>query len=534
MRIITIIAVLFVFGCTPKIHKNFQNNRYVLDYSVHIINDPLQLYFKTPADIEYVSDRRQLKQIIRNTRMNLDNKVLVYGKSQLPPYYEFFVTVGNYSEENNHNGIEYDTVVSGKEISFIGNPIGNSSTSLRKDLEDAFKSLEIGSDYRKEISTVMDVVSRYRHSNKFLHGLDQVQQFPAYDASEKWAKFQMEITFASFLGENEIYKDLLDQFEAGYKPQDSIRAIIREHAIFDSEAIDEIITQAKKHKILMINENHFYPNQRLLIIELLPRLKAIGYSKLALEALGKDQDSVLNKNNAYPDMETGFYTHEQNFSNLIRKAKALGFEFVAYENRAGKDREAGQAENLYNKTFGKELNSKVVVLAGIDHILEKTTKSGTVRMAKVFKDHYNIDPLTISQTHLSYYARYFGKKYVLTKSDHFKSKKLNSVDYHLLNNNAIDFSQWDSSYNYKNENDTKVQVALFYGSEIKNKTDYHHKIPYFTILVEKGDKLKVPINTQEKTFLYTFDAQGNRLDKIVISASNEELSETQEAEHVWR
>ena len=518
-KVIIIAPLLLLLGCTPGIHKHFQDNRYVLNYGVHIINEPLQLYFKTPADIEYIRDKRKLKKIIRNTPVNLENKVLVYGHSKLPPYYEFFVTIGNNIEENKDNAIEYDTVVASKNIRFIGNPIGKSSISLKKDLKDAFMSLEVGSDYRKEISTVMDVVKKYRHSNKFLHALDQIQQFPAYDASEKWAKFQMEITFASFLGENKIYKDLLDQFEAGYKPKDSIKVIIQGHALFDSEAINEIVEKAKEHQVLMINENHFYPNQRLLVTQLLPKLKAIGYTKLALEALGKNQDSILNRNNAYPDIRTGFYTHEQNFSNLIRKAKILGYEFIAFENRGGKDRELGQAANLYNKTVGKDLNSKVIVLAGMDHILEKPTKSGKVRMAKIFKDRYNIDPLTISQTHLSYYRRYFHKKYVLIKSDNFKSEKLNSVDYHLLNNSSLDYSQWDSSYTYKNENGTKVQVALFYGSEIKSKTDYHNKIPYFTTLVEKGDKLKVPINTQEKTFLYTFNSKGNRLDKIIIPAS---------------
>lgn len=523
MKRLFIVAVLLVLGCSPNIHKKFSENRYVYDYGIHIINDPLQLYFKTPADIEYVSDRRRLKKIIRNTSVHLGDKVLVYGKSQLPPYYEFFVTVGNNNEQKIHNVIEYDTAIAGKNIQFIGNPIGNTSTSLKKDLRHAFQSLEVGSEYRKDISTVMDVVKNYRLSNKFLHALDQIQQFPAYDASEKWAKFQMEITFASFLGENKIYNELLDQFEAGYKSQDSIRTIIKQHAIFNSEAIDEIIAQAKTHKILMINENHFYPNQRLLIVDLLPRLKAIGYYKLALEALGKGQDSVLNRNNAYPDMETGFYTHEQNFSNLIREAKALGFEFVAYENREGNDRELGQAINLYNETFGKDFNSKVVVLAGIDHILEKTTKSGILRMAKIFKERYNIDPLTISQTHLSYYRRYFDKEYVLISSDYFEGHKLNSVDYHLLNNDVIDFSHWDSSYNYKNQNNTKVQLALFYGSEINGETDYHHKTPYFTTVVEKGERQKVPINSHEKTFLYSLDAKGNRLDKVVIPASIEEL-----------
>lgn len=520
-KIVTITSLLLLVACSPAIHHNFSDNRYISDYGIHIINDSLRLYFKTPGDIDYTTDKRQLRKIIRKSPLQLKNPVLAYGKSNLPPYYEIFVTIGNNTDAKRSNTFQYDTVVSGKLIRFIGNPLSTSSLSLRKDLENAYNSLEIGIDYRKEISTVMDVVKKYRHSNKFYHVLHQVQQFPSYDDSEKWAKFQMEITFASFLGENESYYELLNQFEEGYKPQNSIKETIQERGIFDTEALSEIIEQAKKSSVLMINENHFYPNQRLLVTDLLSRLKAVGYTQLALEALGDRQDSVLNQKNAYPNMKTGFYTHEQNFGNLIRKAKALGYEFVAYENQDGKDRELEQAVNLYNKTIGKDSRNKVVVLAGIDHILEKPTESGTVRMAKIFKDRYNIDPLTISQTHLSYYRRYFKKKYVLIKSEHFESNKLNSVDYHLLNNRQTDFSQWNSRYNYKNENDRKVQVALFYGKEVGSKTDYHDDIPYFTTLVEKAGKLKLPINTWEKTLLYSFDEQGQRLEKIIIPAINE-------------
>lgn len=508
-----------MLGCSPKIHKNFQDNRYIYNYGCHIINDPLQLYFKTPADFDYVSDKQQLKEILRNSRLNFKNKVLVYGKTNIPPYYKIYVTVGSKTEDQNKFPVLFDTIITGKKIQFIGEPIGNSSISLNKDLKAAFRSLEVGSGYRNKIATVIDVVNKYRRSNKFLYALDQIGQFPAYDKSEEWLKFQMELTFASFLGENETYKSLLKEFEEHYTPKDSIKQTIRDHALFNSEVIDEIVESAKGHKVLMINENHFYPNQRLLVTELLPKLKAIGYSKLALEALGKGQDSILNLKNAYPDMETGFYTHEQNFGNLIREAKDLGYDFVAYENRKGDKRELGQAENLYKKTFQLAPEEKVLVLAGIDHILEKVTSSGTERMAKIFKDRYDIDPLTISQTHLSYYRRYFEKKYVLIKSDHFKSKKLNSVDYHLLNNSSLDLSQWNSSFSYENKNDTNVQVALFYGSEIDNKTDYHHKIPYFTTLVKEGEQKRLPVNSEETIFLYSFDAKGNRLDKIIIPPS---------------
>ncbi|MEI2421091.1 hypothetical protein V6O07_12530, partial [Arthrospira platensis SPKY2] len=123
--------------------------------------------------------------------------------------------------------------------------------------------------------------------------------------------------------------------------------MILNNSVQNSYVLDTIIEKAKNHRIIMINENHYYPNHRLLVTELLPKLKEIGYTHLALEALGKSQDSILNLPNSYPTLNSGFYTSEQNFANLIRKAKELNFKFVAYENHyENKNREFTQAENL--------------------------------------------------------------------------------------------------------------------------------------------------------------------------------------------
>jgi len=255
-----------------------------------------------------------------------------------------------------------------------------------------------------------------------------------------------------------------------------------------------------------------------LVSELLPKLKATGFSYLALETLDVKQDSLLNLKNAYPTLETGFYTSEQNYANLIREAKALGFQFVAYENRDNsKDREIEQAENLYNKTFKINPSAKVVVLAGIDHILEKPTPRGKSWMATVFKEKYNIDPLTISQTHLIAYRKQFQCEYCLIDSKYFKNDRLNSVDFLLLNNKNIFQNNWDSTFPYQNIADFDVQVALFYASEIDEIYDYHKRVPYYTTTLKKGGKYNLPIKKGQKIYLYTYDKNGNRVDKKTIT-----------------
>ena len=440
MNKLTLISIVLLFcGCSPQISKYFEKNNYIRNYSIHIVNDSLQLYFKSPADIIYTTDKKELKKVIRNTNFKIKDSVLVYGKTDEPPY-EYFVTVSTNRKQNYpKNIVVFDTLINNHTIQFIGNPLTeNSSRTLEIDLKNIFKSLEVGKSYRKEIITVMDIVKKHQNSNKYFAILNEISEFPTYDKQEEWMKLQMELTYSSFLGENKFYENYLDKLESRIKPNDTISKIIKKHLETGSKVIDTIIKEAGKHKIVMINENHFYPNHRLLISDLLVGLKEIGYTYLALETLDIKQDSLLNIENSYPTLKTGFYTSEQNYSNLIRKAKELGYEFIAYENTDNnKNRELGQAENLYNKTFKLNPNSKVLVLAGIDHILEKPTQKGKEWMATIFKQKYNIDPLTISQTHLNSYRKNTEATYGIINSKFFNNDKFKSVDYLVLNNKSI-------------------------------------------------------------------------------------------------
>ena len=513
-----IILLLILTGCSPKISEHFEQNRYIS--GSFVINDSLQTYFKTPGDFDFVTNRKALKKVLRKNNYHFKNKVLFYGKTYIPPFYEYFITVGNnLSFEKPKQYIVFDTVIGKDKFSFFGKPDKNEGTkSLKIDLQRTFQSLEVGKGYRKDISSIMEVVNRYENSNKFYSALNEIIEYPSYDRQEEWLKLQMELTFSSFLGNNDYYEKFRNELESNFKPNDTITNIIKSESVNNFAAIEKIIDEAKNHQIIMINENHFFPNHRLLVSELLPKLKATGFSYLALETLDVKQDSLLNLKNAFPTLETGFYTSEQNYANLIREAKALGFQFVAYENRDNsKNREIEQAENLYNKTFNIDPSAKVVVLAGIDHILEKPTPRGKSWMATVFKEKYNIDPLTISQTHLIAYRKQFQCEYCLIDSKYFKNDRLNSVDFLLLNNKNIFQNNWDSTFPYQNIADFDVQVALFYASEIDEIYDYHKRVPYYTTTLKKGGKYNLPIKKGQKIYLYTYDKNGNRVDKKTIT-----------------
>ncbi|MCK0178117.1 hypothetical protein MWU50_02330 [Flavobacteriaceae bacterium S0862] len=519
----TLISIILLFyGCSPKISEHFESNKYVRKYNIHLVNESLQLYFKTPADITYTKNRDKLKEIIRNEDFQLKGKVLIYGIAKEPSY-SYYITVSN-SKKHNYpkHLVVLDTTQNNQTIRFIGKPIDDKwKINLESDLKSILFSLEIGPSFRKEISSVMEIVGKYGASNQFYSALNEINEFPAYDRNEELLKKQMALTFSSFLGENDYYQTYLTELESRFQPNEAITKIIQNKLESDSNALKTIINEAEQHRILMINENHFYPNHRLLVSDLLENLKEIGYDYLALEALEKNQDSLLNLENAYPTLKSGFYIKEQNFSNLIREAKALGYKFVAYENEDNnKDREVGQAENLYNKTFKINPNSKVIVLAGLDHILEKPTSRGKKWMATIFRNKYSIDPLTISQTHLNNYRKQIDSNYGIIKSNYFDNERLNSLDYLVLNNRDLNYVKSQATYSYKNSADHDVQVLLFYNNEIEKKYDYHKRAPYFSTILKAGKEYELPVNKHNEVYLYTLDHSGKKIDEKTITPAN--------------
>lgn len=148
--------------------------------------------------------------------------------------------------------------------------------------------------------------------------------------------------------------------------------------------------------MVMFNERHINPACRLLVNKTLQQLYNKGFRVLALEDFYDETESI---NQGYPiTIDNGFYAREPHMANLIRNAHSIGFRVIGYENDTeGKERELGQAENLYNKTIAQESNCKVIVLAGGGHINETIPESGQPFMAHWFAKLTGINPLTINQ-----------------------------------------------------------------------------------------------------------------------------------------
>lgn len=155
-----------------------------------------------------------------------------------------------------------------------------------------------------------------------------------------------------------------------------------------------------KNQLLMFNEAHHVPLQRVFVASLLPQLKTLGFNYLALEALGAEVKPGLSL------AWFGSFTKDPQMSNLIAYAKSLGFNLVRYEPEysPGYNRDSLQAENILN-VIRKDPKAKIVVLAGYGHMQEgfhfvKRFKP----MGTFIKEISNINPVTISLLNFNSYT----------------------------------------------------------------------------------------------------------------------------------
>lgn len=170
-------------------------------------------------------------------------------------------------------------------------------------------------------------------------------------------------------------------------------------------AVDYIVEEAKKHRITIINEAHHSSLHRVFTKSLLQNLYDEGYRNLGLEALSNRPylDSLLNSRK-YPIFDTGYYTKEVQFGNLIREALEIGYNVFAYEstdeNAMGKFREIEQAKNIV-KVIEQKPNEKFLIHCGFAHVYEGDYERWEKTMTGRIKEYTGINPLTINQVQFS-------------------------------------------------------------------------------------------------------------------------------------
>jgi len=165
-------------------------------------------------------------------------------------------------------------------------------------------------------------------------------------------------------------------------------------------AADYIVQRSKYHQVIIINEAHHNSLHRFFTRFLLQGLYDNGYRHLGLEALnnGKSRDSLLSQR-GYPVQNSGFYTKDPQFGELIRTALAMGFHVFPYERTTasnGKQREIEQARNI-QEVMKQYPGEKFLIHCGFSHVMEGTVSSWEKAMAGRLSEFTGIDPLTINQ-----------------------------------------------------------------------------------------------------------------------------------------
>ena len=175
-------------------------------------------------------------------------------------------------------------------------------------------------------------------------------------------------------------------------------------------AVAAITAEASKFQVVITNEAHYQPQNRVFTSLLLDSLYKKGFRYFCPESLsntdpemGLTKDTALNRRK-YPILNEGYYIDEPRYGDLIRRALQIGYTVLAYEH-IGRDikdpgerfmaRERGQADNIAH-ILEKDPSARILVHCGYGHLNEQVRDSVGL-MAAMLKLYHHIDPLTVDQ-----------------------------------------------------------------------------------------------------------------------------------------
>jgi hypothetical protein len=203
--------------------------------------------------------------------------------------------------------------------------------------------------------------------------------------------------YLSFLGD---YPLAVQSFSIAQLPQPEDRPSPLAHGYGARSALEAIPQLARNYQVVLLNEAHNVALTRSLTVPLLSRLYAEGFRYFAAETLAQSDTALQTR--GYPVADSGFYTQEPVYGEMLRTALKLGFKVVAYEadsDAASADaREAEQARHLYESVFKHDPHARLVINAGYDHIVKSGRYLGGRSMAEHLDKLTGATMLAIDQT----------------------------------------------------------------------------------------------------------------------------------------
>ena len=188
--------------------------------------------------------------------------------------------------------------------------------------------------------------------------------------------------------------------------------LARFHAV---GAQTEILKHTASRQLVLLNEAHYQPLNRVFTRSLLMGLYRQGFRYLCLEDLGNGPDADANLNQRkYPVQDAGYYSIEPQYGDLERYALQLGFTLVPYEyvpTEKATDfmaqmlaRESGQARNI-QQLLVRDPQAKIVVHCGYGHLIKNLNPDGNFGFMGAFlKKYTGLEPFAIHQVDLLEHA----------------------------------------------------------------------------------------------------------------------------------
>jgi hypothetical protein len=444
--ILSFLIVSLLISCS-NIKNNFVKNNFCYDNK--LFNRELGISATLFGDMQHIEINKRaikkVKSIVKEIEF-LNNKMTIvdYSKATSGIYYEsliFFIKNDNSNIPDGLivNDIEKNYVLYKKSdkkssvyilLKSFETNISNANSTLLIDAQTLSESITFeNSELNK--TTYFDVFNGVREIDNYLVAREKINNAPLQqNEQQKFNKFQFLATINSFISNNKEYDSLFLKKEQKLKSiyNKRVDSLLKNKK--HSNALQEFDSIIKNKQVVMLNEIHWSPKNRILATKLLNNLKENGFKYFAVEAIEKGKDSILNIRK-YPSKDTGYYTKEPYFAHLIRIAKSLNFEIIQYDDLStNEDRELVQAYNL-KKIIDKDSTAKIFVYAGIDHILE--INPSKKRMAEYFKELTKIDPLTLNQIKISSDIPTEFEIFPSTDFNTFNGLSTN-VDFYIVNN----------------------------------------------------------------------------------------------------
>lgn len=183
-----------------------------------------------------------------------------------------------------------------------------------------------------------------------------------------------------------------------------------------SDFLELLEDEAAESRIVMLNESHFEPLHRLLVMQIAERLAHEGYEFFAAEtfniwvAEGRAPGSVPHN--------IGAYSYEPIYARMLRRIDELGMTALAYEQTPEQvpenpdtweerinARETAQASNMMDALFDHDPEAKVFIYVGGAHLFEQPINNEGREEVRWFGNRLaeatGVDPVTIDQTRCS-------------------------------------------------------------------------------------------------------------------------------------